>query len=236
MLFDKPYWFADDVYHSIKKLHSTQFDIIEKDLFKSQKISKSFNLTTGYGFQANIFEKLSHDARLISFNNSKVKIYKLHGSINWFKYKGERKADIDNICIGPPYLDRYRNRIEELERFSREEWSIKSMFEKTPELVPMTYNKSVYLDKPIFDIIWSRAYQALIEADDIYFIGYSFPETDTNNTYFYKEFEDKIKGICVYEKPEALKKFKSRIKNYFPNLKISSVITNCDAVSYLKNL
>jgi len=213
--------------------------------FENWKVSDAFNLTTGYGFRSTLFEELDFDDERALVNgklkNSKVKIYKLHGSINWFKYKGERKADVDNICIGIPITDTFIDRHETYLSFKDNESSIKAMFEAVPEIVPMTYNKSVYLEKPLYEIIWNRAYKALKAADEIYFIGYSFPETDINNTYFYKEFENKIKGVCVYYYKkngevdhDELNKFTNRFKKYFPSIK-NNLISNKDAILYIND-
>lgn len=204
--------------------------------YRQWKLSSAFNLTTGYGFRAYPFEKLHSDNGQVRFINSKIKIYKLHGSINWFKYKGYRKADFDNIAIGVPNTDTYFNIIQDHQSFLENEGSIKSMFEPIPEIIPMTYTKGLYLEKPLYEIIWSRAYKSLLDADEIYFIGYSFPDTDINNIYFYKSFDKKIAGICVKSVDENdFNRFKDRINVVFPRLR-EGVFSNKDACEYLSEL
>ncbi len=48
--------------------------------------------------------------------------------------------------------------------------------EEVPIIIPPSWRKG---EMAIFDGIWRYAYESIKEANDIYFIGYSLPETDT---------------------------------------------------------
>lgn len=88
-------------------------------------------------------------------------IIKLHGSANWF-WAGTTKAD-------PIY---YRN-------FSEDDGFIKRLSGGlVPYIVPPVLNKNSFYNHIALKYLWGEAHKLLENADEIYIVGFSFPQTD----------------------------------------------------------
>ena len=127
---------------------------------------------------------VSPDYGIKLFNNSrtgkewrecsnKIKLYKLHGSLNWlycptciklYHYPGEKAAAS-----------------EEKSPCSKCDTPI------IPLLVPPTFFK--VMENYYLQQIWHKAESAFLEADKIYFCGYSFPDADIHIKYLIKRAE-----------------------------------------------
>lgn len=127
-----------------------------------------------------------------NLNSEKVKLLKLHGSLNWGKIKGEEKKDIyyyDRLVhfaqdqahrvIGPaekinvPIAD-------ELPHLILNRWPMELEGKKTADIetviVPPGFYKAEH-HETIGDV-WASAAKELAEAEDILIIGFSLPTTD----------------------------------------------------------
>ncbi len=106
-------------------------------------------------------------------DSNALPIFKLHGSVNWFEHpKG--------ITV-----DESENTVEHNGQYfqvpSVRELTTKS--DRIPLLIPPSFLKPEldgYLSK-----VWADAATELYAADVVVFIGYSFPETDTEMAYFF---------------------------------------------------
>lgn len=126
---------------------------------------------------------------------------KLHGSLNWgFCEECNR---IVPVSINQLY-QRIRGGPEGISRL--ESGTIidsltdpKGHSLKGPVLVPPTFNKGEYQN--MIRDVWQKASSVLAEAENLYVIGYSLPETDTFFRYLYAigSFSDtRIKRIWVF--------------------------------------
>jgi len=114
-------------------------------------------------------------------NNS---ILKLHGSINWFKSSDNNPADLSNIFY-----------------CKKDQRSYKSLIEKQmPIIVPFSFNKRIFLEGNIFDLMWKRFDQLLAECTSIEILGYSFPESDYLIVDRISRYFPKISKVVVKEK------------------------------------
>lgn len=93
------------------------------------------------------------------------KLYKLHGSVSWFKSDGETQSEpihalpIDHL--NDPHSEMF---VSDKRRF----------------IVPPVYDKSSLLSHESIRSIWRQALdKALKPAENLYIIGYSLPETDS---------------------------------------------------------
>jgi hypothetical protein len=115
-------------------------------------------------------------------NSNKVSLFKLHGSLNW----GQKCTD---KSVLPLHLrdyfqvysfngfDDYSKCTLPISTHQVEYWSKKNVeIESVPVIVPPSWNKSEYQSQ--ITNIWEKAAIALENADCIYIIGYSMPETD----------------------------------------------------------
>ena len=112
-----------------------------------------------------------------------IDLLKLHGSLNWYSIKGAgEEFDLKNVC--------------RVERFDRSF----PMYEKdNPIFIPMAHAKDSFLRGSLFNVIWAKADYYLSKADEIYVIGYGFPQTDGNSFPFLLKHRNRIRNVVVYE-------------------------------------
>lgn len=92
-------------------------------------------------------------------------LYKLHGSINWYKSGIETNSD-QIYTLTPGQMGEPDN-----QRF---------VGDKRRFIVPPVYDKSSLLNhESVRNLWWQAKTKALAQADVLYVIGYSLPETDT---------------------------------------------------------
>ena len=142
----------------------------------------------------------------IQTNPSHIPLLKLHGSLNWATEKESKK-------ILPLYLSEYFKHYslrsfgesgqsflpigsQLVEYFSRFESKV---VESEPVIVPPSWNKADY--HTALSQIWASAATHLAEAEYIYIIGYSLPETDSFFRHLYalgSVSNTPLRKICVY--------------------------------------
>ncbi len=91
---------------------------------------------------------------------------KLHGSLNWF-YSGAASFYGETIYGSRPTPG-----------WRPESGETAPPFDKVPLIVPPTSQKSPYFANETLNTQWSAAASSLSNATDIFFLGYSLPETD----------------------------------------------------------
>ncbi len=113
-----------------------------------------------------------------------VDLLKLHGSLNWYSVKGAgEEFDLKNVC-----------RVERGDRSF-------PMYEKdNPIFIPMAHAKESFLKGSLFNVIWAKADYYLSGADEIFVIGYGFPQTDGNSLPFLLKHRDRIRKVVVFER------------------------------------
>lgn len=115
-------------------------------------------------------------------NTDAIPLLKLHGSLNWAKYKGGEVLpwDINNYLknrMWPP-MERGTTRpvnvrmSEEIKKYRPDD--IAPVV--APFVIPPTWNKSGRYGE--ISSVWSAAAKVLSDAENIFILGYSMPETD----------------------------------------------------------
>ncbi|MFV8250454.1 SIR2 family protein [Bdellovibrio bacteriovorus] len=92
--------------------------------------------------------------------NLKPKIYKLHGSINWF-YSGKFSYYGEQIYVREGIDDSHL-------------WA-----DKAPLIIPPTFSKSSYFNNESVRFLWNSAYIELMKCTQLVLFGYSMPESDS---------------------------------------------------------
>lgn len=130
----------------------------------------SWNPDWGYGFfcrsSATAVSGLS-DQR----HRSSLQLLKLHGSVNWWpKFGHAEPFALDAIVHhhGWEGIARHLYRREIMDRH----------LDAEPVIVPPVLSKSDLVAQPVFRLVWTLAFEHLSSADEVTFIGYSFPTTD----------------------------------------------------------
>jgi NAD-dependent SIR2 family protein deacetylase len=113
-------------------------------------------------------------------------LLKLHGSLNWARCSQCRQVipvDMGQLTARlRPSHGAKRVHIE-VTRMLHSESHCSFPLEDKPELVPPTWNKGKYHKE--LSNVWRAAATHLSQAENVFIIGYSFPETDEFFRYFY---------------------------------------------------
>lgn len=104
------------------------------------------------------------------------RLVKLHGSINWF-YSGHEGLSGEQIYFRAVTSDspsqddwgRSNDTDREVKRLTKD---------KTPLIVPPVSEKSRFYENRTIRALWTAARGALAQADEVWCVGYSLPETD----------------------------------------------------------
>jgi hypothetical protein len=133
-------------------------------------------------------------------NYYRFNLFKLHGSVNWYT-----KPNFGNYYYVPHYEDKgsYKTELKDLQRL----------------IVPPVANKSNLYEDSLFGAIWKGAYEKLKEADEVYFLGYSLPETDLQAKYLFQTGIKKDAKIFVVNKESAEGTYESTFAG-FTNLNV----------------
>ena len=100
-------------------------------------------------------------------------LLKLHSSINWRPIRGYPEPyAVDAITHHESWL------LNVMDRTGVTEEVVNLHLEPEPFIVPPVLLKSALVEQPILRLVWHRAYQALVKARQVTFVGYSFPPTD----------------------------------------------------------
>ncbi len=113
-----------------------------------------------------------------------INLLKLHGSLNWYLVKGaSEEFDLRNVC-----------------RVEAGDCSFPLYKGDNPIFIPMAHAKDSFLRGSLFNVIWATADHYLSNAEEIYIIGYGFPQTDTNCFPFLLKHRERIRNVVVFEK------------------------------------
>ncbi len=116
---------------------------------------------------------------LYSTRNHPIVLHKLHGSINW-ELRDDRLLVFDHLAPAHHLTD--RSMVSGL-------WPRMLVRDGARPERPLIVPPSLYKAQPhsVLDPMWSRARDALAQADRLAFIGFSFPDSDTYMKYFFAD-------------------------------------------------
>ena len=136
-----------------------------------------WNPDRGYGFPCRPSETVLHTD--INLNGpTAMYLYKLHGSLNWHATLGHpRPYEISAIMHHAPWNGSLAVYLKAAERY----------LERRPFIVPPVLTKAELVEHPILNVLWSGAFDALLQARQIVFMGYSLPMTDVGAGFLFRE-------------------------------------------------
>ncbi|MES2308382.1 MAG: SIR2 family protein [Verrucomicrobiota bacterium] len=137
----------------------------------------------------------------VSHRENAFKLYKLHGSINWY-YSGQRNFYGETIYVSPTGFHR-----------DQEQGILNMMEDKIPLIMPPVLDKTIYAQNEQIKRLWYKAGEAIRSADIIVFIGYSFPHNDIHFLDFLIDNASCMKSLpeawVVDVREDALKNYKN---------------------------
>jgi hypothetical protein len=129
-----------------------------------ESVLATANYETDYGFANS------------GLSGKSLKLFKLHGSINWALVKQPRKSIIETV----PMYSATGGVKHNLKKYFKvnDDNSIESNFCEvgSPFVIPPVWNKTTYQTQ--LSDVWRQAAIALSSASHVYSLGYSLPETD----------------------------------------------------------
>ncbi len=149
-----------------------------------------------------------------------VDLLKLHGSLNWtacvkcggiipyhlIDFFRKHRWDIGpRITRGDTTKFYFAHRLGDMSH-------CEMMASPSPWIVPPTWNKTQYHER--INTVWRRAAQIIAQAENIFIIGYSFPETDIFFHYLYalgSVSETRLKRFWVFN-PDGSRDLVSRFE------------------------
>ena len=229
-------------YHDFVGLISA---ITEKDRGGVCLITFNYDLALDYALH---FNGLRENYCLDS-DTQGIPLLKLHGSVNWTRCSNQECGEITpwnlrDFFSGtnwPTYRMQSNApaRLNLTEHIEKKLTHCNTPRSKDPVIVPPTWNKTQYHHE--IAAVWQNAARHLSEAENIFVIGYSLPETDQFFRYLFAlgtMGDTLIKKFWVFD-PEQTNKVEERYNQLLGQMsrnKFQCVrITFANAIGYLKN-
>jgi hypothetical protein len=107
-------------------------------------------------------------------------LFKLHGSLNWHATLGHpRPYEVSAIVHHAEWSHSDRPSVYLAQA--------KQYLEQRPFIVPPVLTKAELVEHPVLNVLWSGAFDALLQASRVVFIGYSLPMTDVGAGFLFRE-------------------------------------------------
>lgn len=139
----------------------------------------------GYGFFCRPAQILT-DLMRVFMDRTNSLLLKLHGSINWHVLRGTQPPfPLDSFYHFEPWFKPYPDRVSPNLK-ALEEYTLKHL-DAEPFIVPPVLSKAQLMAEPVLKYLWSLAYDELLSADTVVFVGYSLPVTDIGASTLFRE-------------------------------------------------
>ena len=149
---------------------SSNYDI----LIDNALLNEKFNSYPDYGVE---FKEIEDGDRYIKTNANKVKLFKIHGSLNWLY------CPTCNYLKLTPYKKGVINLIHDINQaYCKDCETIYS-----PLIVPPTFYKD--LSNVFLSIVWNQTENYLLNVEKVIFCGYSFQDADIHIKYLLKRIQ-----------------------------------------------
>ena len=143
---------------------------------------------------------------------------KLHGSVNWLR--GHRiGAPADPLYYYFPHA------IDPIVENSRQGLR--------PFIIPPAMDKSQYLEHDLISVLWSPAKEKLANADRVFVIGYSFPESDLNVDLLLSITMKREKKVYIINSDNR-REFTEHIRSVFDRYGIAPDTSHVQAIDPIK--
>ncbi|MFB9862760.1 hypothetical protein [Rufibacter immobilis] len=194
------------------------------ELLKGDKIVTASVLTFNYDLGLDIafhYNEIDIDYRLNEATNN-FNLLKLYGSINWYTTNNKKIEYLSIKEVMSSYLMREEYQKRKFINGKEENFDINKYIDSINTnnttktvIIPPTWNKTDYHGQ--LTKVWKAAAEKLSNAQNIYIIGYSLPESDSFFRYLFALgtiSKNRIRNIIVYN-PENSGDTESRFRNLF---------------------
>lgn len=151
------------------------------------------------------------------------KIVKLHGSTNWY-YSGN-----DDFSGEPIYFDSL-TQLTVRAQIDDNKGDLKKL------IIPPLLDKDPYMNHSLVRLQWETAYKAIIQASNIFVLGYSLPDTDLSARLMLEEAYQKTKANWhIFLHPSDSDLVKKRF-SFIEKAEIHDLGDNESSVAHLKEV
>lgn len=131
-------------------------------------------------------------------------LFKLHGSISWYTMDLlDLSSPIYSRDINPYYLEEFPQHEEEYGTLSA-------------VIIPPVSDKSSLYTNKVLRSQWIGALTSLLKCNELYCVGYSFPESDLAMKLFLSKASKNIHKVWIVCRSHS-QQIWDKIKNYFPS-------------------
>ncbi len=166
--------------------NSKSLNISYEDLYRIPMIDIRDRGGISHGVQSIIFKSEEEDVL-----NQTLRLHKLHGSVNWFYSPNEIGTSSIYLRSG----NKSSNKVEK-------HW----IQDLKPIIIPPLIDKSNFMSINSLKIVWETARESISNANKIYFLGYSLPESDLTIKLLLKCFIKEETEIIVVDINRYIKK------------------------------
>jgi len=149
---------------------SSNYDI----LIDNTLLNENFNSYPDYGVE---FKEIEDGDRYIRTNANKIKVFKIHGSLNWLY------CPTCNYLKLTPHKKGVINLIHDI----TQAYCIDCETIYSPLIVPPTFYKD--LSNVFLRIVWNQTENYLLNVEKVIFCGYSFQDADIHIKYLLKRIQ-----------------------------------------------
>jgi len=151
--------------------------MLERAAFAQKSFSREFDISFPSGiYCASLYPKIMQDIRVFNphatppdgLGRRTFDLIKLHGSVNWL-YSGTDTFPGEQIYFHECERDCPENDFLKIAPYAHGRKRL---------IIPPVSEKSLFYSNILIRTLWSDAKRALAKADNLYFIGYSLPESD----------------------------------------------------------
>lgn len=199
-------------------------EFFDEALLEAQKPSGAnpfpgslWNPDWGYGFYCKRVDCAILNASYSSPNHEQMRLLKMHGSLNWWLFRGTSKPYSINSLM---HCETWTvSPLEIAYKSSPNQEDLENYLMSEPFIVPPVLDKTNIMKEPILQYIWTQAFNTLKQASKVVFVGYSLPVTDLASTFLFKEGINSDCNIEVVSKEideRKKERTKSRYHELFP--------------------
>lgn len=135
----------------------------------------------GYGFFCAPSES-TVTGSIAYMDRDQTLLLKLHGSVNWRIRRGARRpAALADVVHHESWYPGSHGDVPGLDR------DIERHLDDRPFLVPPVLAKTGLAEEPVLQHVWTAARDEISKADQVTFVGYSFPPTDLAARFLFTE-------------------------------------------------